>query len=806
MSRLGRELQRLGSRLHGGFLWLAIVALAFGLGTSTAAFNLLDAMLLRPLPVEDPGALVALYRTGEDRAAFGPYSYPDYLDFKRSAESLQDLAAYAHRPLVLTHSGMAERTWAGEVSVNYFDLLGVEPQRGRLFLPEDEKAGSLTAVVLSHRYWRQTLQGAADVLGRELTLNDGVRAVVVGIAPPGFRGTVFDHALDLWLPIREDDERRNRRDVQWLDTLIGRLAPGTGLRAAEPELRSIAAALAADHPTIHGDHGIHAVPLRLIAPPRSRRQAFALYGVLFLTSLLVLAAAVNNLTSLLVARAFARRRETSVRQAIGASRWRAARPFLLQGGLIALLAGAGGLLFAHLTRQRIRALLPEWRAPLNLDLSAGVRSLTFLILVVALVALGIGLGPALVAARRRFRESLQEATGGSAGRAMTRLRRLLIASQIPLALVLLVISGLMLRSLHAASTVKLGFDGDDVRVVPLETELQELPEARTAQLYRRLLAAAGGVPGVTTAALAQGHPFGFNWTSRRVLIPGAGGEPRGTLLNVVSPEFFAALDIPLVQGRLFRATDDAEHGLVGIVNTVLADEAWPDGSPVGRTLLLGGPGGEPVRVIGVAGAARYRRLTLEPAPILYLSARQRTVPNMSLLVEVDGAAAGVLERLRPALRRSAPEVPLQDVRSLTSFTYFSVWQQRMVGFFSSILALVTLVLGCLGVYGIIDYFTRRRSKEIAVRMALGSGRRQVAALVLRQGLLSVAAGLLVGLLAAAAVSRWLLGRLLFEVGSFDPLIFSVAPALLLLVSAAAIWVPATRAARSRPAEGLRQAE
>lgn len=803
MSGLGFEVRQLRHRFKGGFVWIGVLALAFGIGTSTAAFDLLNASLLRPLPVQEPDRLIGLYRSNEQRQGHGPLSYPDYLDYRRRAQSLEDLAAYTQRPFVFVHEDQATRTWGGVVSQNYFDVLGLQAERGRFFLGDDKDASSSVPVVLSYDFWQERFNGDPGILGTEVSLNRESTGTVVGIAPEGFQGTVLEYSLDFWRPIPSGDELLEQRGARWLNVLIGRLRDGVALRQAEAELRSIAAGLAEAHPETHEASDVNVEPLRLIAPPPARRQGFLLYGVLLLASLLVLVVASNNLISLLVARAFGKRRDTSVCQALGASRWDAGRPFLLEGILFALVAAIGGVLFAHLARARVHDLLPAWRAPLNLDLSPDLRTVGFLGAIVLLVALGASLAPAFVGTRSRFVEDIQEGGKSTPGRGAAWIRRGLVASQVPVAMVLMVVSGMMLRSLHQASRVNVGFDAQDVVVFSLETELQNLGPERTTRLYGRLVDFASTLPGVETVAVAQGFPFGNNWGRRTIWIPGLEAEPQRVLVNVVNPDYFSALDIPLLQGRRFEQIDDAQSPVVGIVNSAFAERFSFDSGPVGQRIRFDSPEGEELQIVGVVASSRYRRLRQEPAPMLYLTSNQSSAPNMSLLVESSLASTTIVDSLRQELRQIAPEVPSYNVGPLTSFTNFFVWQQRMIGFFATVLGGVTLVLGCLGVFGIIDYFTRRRTREIAVRMALGANRPNITSLVLWQGLLPIATGLAIGLLAAVAISQLMLTRFLFAIGPLDPIVYLSVSVLLLLMAMLATWYPAYQAARVQPMHGLR---
>ncbi|MEE8525030.1 MAG: ABC transporter permease [Thermoanaerobaculia bacterium] len=797
-----------GIRKNAGTLVLAVISLGLAIGAGTAIFNLLNAVLLRPLPVADPESLVFVYRTVEpEMFDHGPTSYPDFQHYRSHSETLQDLAAYSHEPLVVSDDRGTGRLWAGIVSSHYFDLLGVAPHRGRFFTAEDRSADAPPVAVLSHQLWERRYGGDPGVLGRTLRLNDRTPATIIGVAPPGFTGTILEYAIELWLPIRQGEERLGDRRRSWLTVLLGRLQPDATVAQAQSELRTLASGLAQTYPDSHQHHSVNVVPARLVATPSGREWSFSFYGLLLATAILMLLVACNNLAGILLARAFGRRRESAVLQAMGAERRQVMLLFWLESLAVATAAGGVGLLFALWSRRMIRGLMPFWEAPIALDLSFDPRTAGFIVLLVVFCGGVIGLAPAFSGTPRRLAGELKQGRGATSSRSAW-LRRTLVVGQVPLSLALLVIAGLLVRSLQQSNAVELGFAAEEVLVVRLETRLQDFERERGQELYRQLAERIETLAGVEAVALAQGFPFGHNIGRTPLAVPGlevAEGEEPVAFFNVVGPGYLEALGIPLQHGRFIERRDDGEAPRVAVVNRTLADELWPGQDAVGRRLKPASVPEEAYEVVGVVGDARYRGLQEEPQPLMYLSLDQFYRSNVSCLVRTLLAdPQTLLPALRHEIRQLAPEVPLYDARPLTTFVYWIMWQQRMVGFFVTLFGTVAVLLAALGLYGIIAYLTRRRTAEMALRMALGARPRDVFLLVVRQGVGLTAAGLVVGLLVAAAAAHWLVRDYLFGVGPYDPLVYAVAAAILLAVAFVASSLPARRAARLSPMDGLRE--
>lgn len=807
MAGLTCDLKRSLRNLSGALL-LGAVVLGVGIGTTTGVLNLMNAALWRPLPVERPSQLVAIYRTNEERVDFGPSSYPDFAALRQGSRTLSGLVASGELQVAMRHDRGADVVWCGVVSSDYFQLLGVSAARGRVLQADDAMPQGPRPVVLSHRYWSQRFGRDPAVIGEEVRMDDEP-AVVVGVAAEPFTGTIFEYSLDCWIPIRAGDSGLEDRGVRWLTTLIGRRAPGASLDAARQELSTIARRLSDEYPDTTAGMELHVVPLRLNAVPLVREGYYRLYGLLLLAAGFVLLASCSNLASLLLARAVTRRHDHAVSMVLGARRRHLFRSYLLDSAVLCLGAGLVALGVALWIGRIVEGMLPAWEATLAVDLSFdGKTWLAFAGLIVACTLI-IGCLPAVVALRTRMVRDLQARSTSS--RRTVWLRRALVVAQIPLSLVLLVAAGLLLQSLTRAYHVDIGFDSRDVVVVGLAGNAggdaggNGEPAGAVETARRRAVEEVRSLPGVETASLAQGFPFGFNWSGGQLPATDGSGQPLRVNVDAVGPDFFAALDVPVLAGRTFDpALDRAGGRPVAVISLQVAEWLWPGEDAVGRLLPSLGADDERLTVVGVVGDLRSRRLQEEPLPFVYLPIAQASLGRVSLVIEARrGLAARLLPEVRQRVRASAPELPLEYVRTLDSFVYFFQWQQRLLGLLVGLLGVVAVVLAVLGLYGTLSYITRGRAQDIAVRMALGADRRNVVVMVVRQAMVMAGLGLVLGLLAAAAVSRILVAGFLFETDPLEPWIFGVAFVTLAGLAGISAWLPARRAAHVEPQEGLR---
>jgi predicted permease len=800
-----------------GFTAVAVVSLALGIGVNTAIFSLFNAVLVRPLPVvAGQGSLVWL------RA---PNSYPDYQDYREQAHSFEGLAAATGtREFSLAREGYPELLKGEFVTANYFDVLGVPVQLGRAFL-EDEGREPLPVVVLGDRLWRTRFGADPSVVGRQITLN-GLGFNVVGVAPEKFIGTEVGLERDLWVPLslepvlnpqtaaREAREGREGRSLlrerhsYWL-AVFGRLKGGVTREQAGAEMEAVARRVAEGAGERVGAETLRRVqPLALSGglDPRDREEALPVAGVVMGIVGLVLLIACANIAGLLVARGAVRRRETAVRQALGASRRRLIRQWLTESVLLGIAGGAAGLLLALWANDLV---LSYARAtPLaSLDLSLDLRVLAFTLFVSVGAGIVFGLAPALQASRLDIVTALKtEDALARAGSRRSRLRSVFVTAQVTLSVVLLVCAGLFIRSLQSAHSIDPGFRVERALTVPVDLGLLRYKEEEGRAFYRELLARVASQPGVESASMVRFAQLGFSFAQGQVFAEGKAGEGddygTSTGFNVVGPRYFETMGTRLARGRDFTDADrEGSPGAV-VVNETLARTLWPDEDALGKRLSFEGSRGPFYEVVGVARDGKYRSLGDRSRPYVYRPLMQSYEPKMTLVVRTAGEPTALAGAVRTQLRALDPNLPLGEVKTLAEQFDLSLLPSRVAAWTLGGFGLLALALAAIGVYGVVSYSVAQRTREIGVRVALGATRRDVLRLALGDGLKMVAAGLATGLLLAFAATRLVAG-FLYGVGATDPLTFAGVPLLLGAVALAAGYLPARRATKVDPMKALR---
>ncbi len=815
LDALGRDLRVAvrGLRRAPGFLAVAVLCLALGIGANTAVFSVVNAVLLRPLPYPDPGRLVDLgvrVPAGDHRAAFPT---ADVRGFERRARSFAAVGAYAPRPEGVAlpptaRGGAARRVPATAVTAGLFRTLGVAPLLGRGPRPDEDRPGAGRVVVLSHRFWRDHLGGSPAALGRALDV-DGVPHTVVGVMPPGFA-----------LPARPDDRlwpvlqlaEPGCRCPFWLTT-VARLAPGVSLERARAEFPALAASLVAQYPEAGRDWAYVADDLKARVVGDARATVLILYGAVALV--LVLTAA--NVASLFLARAAGRGPELAVRAALGAGRARLARQLVTESVAVAALGGAVGLGLAAAAARVLRA-----AAPGDLPRLAEVRVDPTVLLVTLGTALvtGVltGLAPALQAPHGALTVQLREGGRGATGAGRRRTRAALVVAEFAVALAVLVGAGLTVRSLLRLQRVDVGVTAATaagVAVARLAPPEARYPEpARVAAFHEEVLGRVAAVPGVGAAAVSARVPASGGGVSDHLTAEGdedaAGAQRPLAELQVVSPGYFGTLDLPVRRGRAFTDADREGAPLVAVINETLARQFFSGRDPLGRWVRTGGDGNPRLRVVGVVPDVRHEGLGAPPAPTVYTPLRQNVSRTMYLVVRTKGGAgrapAGDPLALAPALRRAVaatdPGVPLDDVRSLEQLVYASAARPRLRAGLLGAFGGLAVVLAGAGIYGLMAYTVRQRRRELGVRLALGAPRGALVRLVVGDGMRLAGAGVALGLVVAFALARLLAG-VLYEVSPADPVTFGVTALALAAAGLAACAVPAWRASRTDATTALR---
>jgi predicted permease len=803
-----------------GFATTAILTLALGIGANTAIFSLLNPLLFRPLGVPDAERVCRVFSGRAGRNVYQRVSYPNYTDLRDQAQSFASLAASSWpTPFTIgpgTERGSAvhsEIAWGAVVSGNYFTALGVPAALGRTFsLEEDRLPDAHPVVVVSHRLWQTQLAANPQAVGQALRLN-GRAFTIIGVAPRDMPQTEFMFRLDLWVPMMMQAQampgqahKLTSRKETWL-SVIGRLRPGVTLTQARAELDTAARRLEQTYPD---DNPHLALPVMTEQESRTRllpgvaKMGWALLGLLALVLLIACA----NIASLLFARSLARRREFAVRTSLGASRSRLVRQLLTESLLISILGGMCGLAVASVASRGLLALTPPVPIELALDASIDIRVLMFTLGVSLGTGLLLGILPALRTARWDLASALKgdDATIGSPrGRVVA--RDVLVAGQLAVSLVLLITAGLCIRSLQEAQRIDLGFDPESRLLATVDPGQAGYGKEQGVRFQSRLLEEARALPGVLAASFTA-HPQ---------LAPGYLGDgrvyPEGespmpddrrpvVYYDSVGPHYFDVMGTTLRSGRDFVDQDRAGTALVGIVNQTFARAFWPGESPIGKRLRLNDPNGAWIEIIGVAPDGKYQSLGEPPQRHLYLPSLQNYHSAMTLILHTSGDPRGYAQTVRALVQRLDADLPVTEVRSMNEHLGFALYPARTSALLFAVCGALGLMLAMLGVYGLVAFAVRQRTREIGIRIALGAGSRDILWLVGRNSAALLAWGLALGLASAYATSGVMSG-FLYGINSRDALTFGAAAACLLLAAAIATVMPARHASRVDPMVALR---
>jgi len=791
-----------------GFTLLAVLTLALGIGANSTIFSWINSTLLNPIPgASHAGELVSLARGGTIRNPVS-FSYLDYLDLRDRNHSFSGLIASDIRPMDLTGAGPPERVWATLATANYFEVLGVRPILGRGFLPEEgRKPGGAPVVVISYRLWQSHYAADRNAIGRRMDINHHP-FTIVGVAPAVFRGCQTGLVSDLWIPIAMEQElipggdRLHRRSSDWLEVL-GRLKPDVSSQQAQQEMNLLMQRIIEQFPDSHqGRNEVTLYPLWR-APHGANAYFYILLPMLMAIAGVVLLLASANVANLLLVRSIARRREVAIRLSVGASRSRLLRQFLVESLLLALVGGGMALLLTGWTAGSFAQFIP----PTNLPVALNVRvdHSVFLVTLAISVLTGVVFGvlPAVRSSRLSPVTVLKEDSGTvSAGIEKARLASALVVSQIALSLLLLISAGLFIRGFRKAQQVDPGFNPSHVLVASLDLFPTGYTRGQGREFDRQLLARLNALPGVESATLADWMPLGLVTDSQTIQVEGYVPQ-RQESMDIreadVGPNYFHTLQIPLIAGRDFTAEDTDSSQPVVIVNQTMADRYWHGQNAIGKRLEADG---EWSTVVGVAPTCVYDRLGETPQPFFYFPLSQNYSYSVIIHARVQGDPLAFAPAVAKVVHELNADLPLFLVASLSSTVELATTNQRIAVTFVGAFGLLALILAAVGIYGVIAYTTRQRTHEIGVRMAMGAERSDVYRLVLGQGLRLTLAGLAIGLGASLVLTRFLRG-ILFGVTTTDALTFAGVSGLLCLVSLAACYIPARRAATLQPTSALR---
>ena len=810
MTTLLHDLRYAGRLLRKSplFTSIAILTLALGIGMNTAVFSAVETMLLRPLPgIPEATRLVQVFRTWPG-FPYGATSPAHYFDVRtRSAGVFSGIAVWDFAPLNLSAGGRTDRIMAQMVSANFFATLGVHAARGRTFTAdEDTKPGAHPVAVLSHAGWQSVFGGDPQIIGRTILLN-GHRYTIVGVTAPDFRGPVPIVVPVLFVPLMQiaEIEPSSRRHIDdrgsnYLNC-IARLQPGVTIERASDRMKAIVAELREVYPDEYKDSGMLLLSQADAGiHPKFHGTQVALSSVVMAVVVLLLLIACVNVANLFLARARDRGREMAVRLSLGAGRGRLVRQLLTESIVFSLAAGAAGLAVAW----GVISLVNRVRLPIDIAIDPDLRLngtvLLFTLVVALLTGMLFGLMPALQATR----PSLVPALKGEApaGGSRSRMSRPLVVAQMALSLILLVCSGLFVRNLRAATTLDKGFTSDNLLLAGVDPGMNGYDRARTDDFYRRLSQRLADMPSVRGFAFADEVILGLGSSDMGVSLPGytpSKNENMQVNYNVVSPGYFATLDMKLLRGRDFTARDDSSAQKVVVVNKRFVDRFWPGQDGMGKRFRAGG---RDLTVIGIVATAKYNSLGEEPKPFMYYPLAQDRHTALAIHVRTAGDPAAFAPRLRAEVAALDPDLPLTDVRTMNNFLGVALFPARIVGAVLGVFGLLGLILAAVGVYGVMSYSVSQRTREIGIRMAIGAARNEVVRLVMRQGMTLVLLGTAIGLAGAFAAARLLKG-ILYGSGALDIVSFTTIPFILLGVAMLAIWIPARRAASVDPMRALR---
>jgi len=810
MERLLLDLRLALRRLRQspGFTVVAVLTLSLGIGANTAIFSLINAVIFRPLPVQNSSELVAVNEKMGGNV-FPTLSYPNYRDMRDRNNVLSGLVAYRILPASLGLPGNSQRLWGYLVTGNYFDVLGVRPVRGRLFSPDDDRVpGGHRIAVVTYTCWQTRFGSDAAIVGKAVKFN-GMDFTILGVLPRGFFGTELFYSPEVFFPMMMQKELEGGSgylDRRASDNLFiaGRRKPGVSLAQAEAGLNSIAQQLAQEFPK--EDEGMKMV----LTPPGLagsylRTGVIAFAAALFGVSCLVLLVACTNLASMLLARAADRRKETAIRLALGAERGRLVRQLLTENLVAALAGGAGGALLVLWITDALASWRPPIDFPLMLSVGPDFRVFFFALLISMATTLLFGLLPALQTTKTDLVPALKNEAASERLRHW-HLRDYMVASQVCLSVLLLVCSVLVVRSLQRALQAPIGFNPNGAVTASFDLNIQGYSSDRGRDFEKRLIDKVRAIPGIESASLTDWRPLSLNSSSNSVSIEGK-PKPKATEAPVayvfsVTPDYFRSMQTSILRGRDFDAGDKRGGKPVAIVSSAFVQQLLPGEEPIGKRFLTGADP-KPVEIVGVVQDGKYFSLSEKPRPAYWRPLEANYSSNACLIARtrLDGPQA--IKLIRGAVRELDPSLALYETGTMSDQMGLALFPARVAASALGAFGILALVLAATGIYGVMAYAVSSRTREIGIRMAIGASQGQVLALIAKRAGFLIGAGITLGLGLALLVGR-LLSQILYGVQPTDPETFATVFLLIVIIASMACLIPARRAIRIQPVTALRQ--
>jgi putative ABC transport system permease protein len=788
------------------FTLIAILTLTLGIGANSAIFSVINAVLLDPLPFPESNRLVAVWsHVANDNLEKDTESIPDYIDLRDQSQTLSGLAAFTRAGAVLNGTEEARQLYGVASTSDIFPVLGVPPARGRVYAREDDNIDA-RVVVLTDYAWKTYFNSDPEIVGKQVSLS-WRSYTVLGVMPPGFQFPVEGERAEYLIPLHPlVPEEVNNRDGHFL-RMVGRMKPDITLEQCDAEMKTIAARLEKQYPKSNANRSERVYSLHddIVGDVRP-----ALITILSAVAFVLLIACAN-VANLLLARATARQREIAIRTALGASRTRIVWQLLGEGFILSIFGAVGGLLIAWWGIDLLRAFGPQ-DVPRLGEIAINVPVFAFTFFAAIFSTLLFALVPALQVTRPNVNESLQEGDRGAIGPVSHHLRRLLVIAQVALSLLLLAGAGLLIKSFANLRATKPGFDSKHALVAELILPKAKYPEPeKHRQFFERILPKLAALPGVEAAGAAFPMPFSNNDWSSTFSIVGQSPRPPGQELLAshlkVTPDYFRAMGTPLLRGRVFNSGDTKNSPPVIIVNDVLAKRCFPAGNAIGQQIILihgeNNQPSPPKEIVGVVGGSRHESLAIQPLPEFYVPAGQDPQRRMDVVIRTGASdPAGLQTSLRNIVHEFDKDLFVPTLEPLEKRIGVTLAQPRFNMMLLGTFAGVAMILAAIGIYGVIAYSVAQRTREIGIRMALGAQKIDMLSLILRQSLVVVGVGLVVGLIGSLITTR-LMKSLLYGVSSTDLMTYAIVLALLAIAALIASYLPARRAMNIDPVEALR---